>query len=370
MKVLHLTTHLNTGGITSYIFRLTQGLQSEGIEVQVGSAGGEWSSEFTKRHVQLHQLPLNTKSELSPKLWICFWKLKKMAPTEKWDLIHAHTRVTECLAQLLSASLHIPYVTTIHGFHTPHFGRKLFPCLGHKTIAISHPVESFLMDHYPSYAKRITTIHHGLTDEWLDPNYVSNENRENFKKKIGLKPYPVIGNIGRLSYEKGHVHLIDVVKYLWEEKKFRVQLLIMGDGNEKSAIEKRIQELNLQEWVFLLDPQKFPQTAMSCIDIFVSYHVGPEGFGFSLLEAMAMRKPVVSRYLQGGMADILEHGKEGFLIRGGTIENFSEKVYELLIRHDLRKQFGEAAFQKVSNQFSYQKMIQSTVNAYKEVFVR
>src|SRR3989338_166978 len=160
MKVLHLTTHLNLGGITSYLYQLSQGLQKGGVQTSIASSGGEYSSEFENHQIPLHLIPLNTKSELSPKLGISFLKLKSLYQKEKWDLIHAHTRVAQCLAQALSSYCKMDYVTTFHGFYDHHLGRKLFPCLGKKTIANSHAVASHLKTAYPKYENQITTILH------------------------------------------------------------------------------------------------------------------------------------------------------------------------------------------------------------------
>ena len=140
MKVLHLTTHLNVGGITSYLYQLSQGLQKIGVQVSIASSGGMCSSKFEEQKIPIYRIPLNTKSELSPKLALSFLSLKRLYQKEHWDLLHAHTRVSQCLAQALSFYCNIPYVTTFHGFYHHHLGRKLFPCLGQKTIANSHAV--------------------------------------------------------------------------------------------------------------------------------------------------------------------------------------------------------------------------------------
>ncbi|MBI3018925.1 MAG: glycosyltransferase family 4 protein [Deltaproteobacteria bacterium] len=368
MKVLHLTTHLNVGGITSYLYQLSQGLKKIGVQTSIASSGGEYSSEFESHQIPLHIMPLNTKSELSPKLGLSFLKLKNLYPKEKWDVLHAHTRVSQCLAQALSSYCKIPYVTTFHGFYHHHLGRKLFPCLGQKTIANSHAVASHLKVSYPNHEDQITTILHGIDTDFFNPSMISDHQKEEGRRKFSLAPLPTLGIIGRLSVEKGHVYLLEIFKILLEKYHQKAQLLIVGDGKQKEWIEQKILELKLKEFVKLIPSQKDPRPLLSLIDVYVTYHAGPEGFGLSTLEAMAMGKPVVISYVQGGMGDFIEDGKEGFLMKGVSLDAMAQKINKLLNSKSLQITMGINAVQKIKNHFSYQRMAEQTQKIYEQCF--
>ncbi len=369
MKVLHLTTHLNVGGITSYLYHLSQGLQKIGVHTAIASRGGEYSPEFENRQIPLHVIPLNTKSELSPKLALSFLKLKNLYQKEKWDVLHAHTRVSQCLAQALSSYCNIPYVTTFHGFyHLDHLGRKLFPCLGKKTIANSHAVAENLHYFYPQYQNQITTVLHGIDTDFFNPTIISDDQKEEWRHKLALSPLPTLGIVGRLSIEKGHIQLLEVLKFLIEKYHQKVQLLIIGDGKQKGAIEQKILELGLKDFVKLISSQKDPRPLLSLIDIYATYHTGPEGFGLSTLEAMAMGKPVVISYAQGGMGDFIEDGKEGFLMKEASQDIMAQKIMELLNSPSLQHKMGESAAQKVRSHFSYLRMAEQTQKIYEQCF--
>ena len=76
IKVLHLTTHLNVGGITTYIRLLARAMQAEGsYEVIVCSSGGAMVPQFREMGIQTYEVPFRTKSELSPKL---YWAIPKV----------------------------------------------------------------------------------------------------------------------------------------------------------------------------------------------------------------------------------------------------------------------------------------------------
>lgn len=368
MKILHLTTHLNVGGITSYLYQLSQGLQKIGVQTSIASSGGEYSIEFENHKIPLYEIPLKTKSELSPKLGLSFLKLKNLHQKEKWDLLHAHTRVSQCLAQALSAYFKIPYVTTFHGFYHHHLGRKLFPCLGQKTIANSHAVASHLKTAYPTRAHQITTIHHGIDTDFFHPSVVAESQKDKWRQILHLAPLPTLGIVGRLSVEKGHLHLLEILKILMDRYHQKVQLLIVGDGKEKESIEQKSVALGLKDFIRLIPTQNDPRPFFSLIDIYVTYHAGPEGFGLSTLEAMAMGKPVVISYAQGGMGDFIQDGQEGFLMKEASVDSVAQKINGLLNSKSLQIQLGINAAQKIKDSFSHTKMAEKTKKIYEHCF--
>jgi glycosyltransferase involved in cell wall biosynthesis len=362
--VLHLTTHLNIGGISSYLLALTQGLISLGQDISIASSGGKLESEFKKHGVSLFQVPLNTKSELSYKLLISAFQLRKLQKKYNWQLIHAHTRVSQCLAQILSTLLNIDYVTTAHGFYTHHLGRKLLPCLGKNTIANSYSVEEDLKTNYPSYHKQISTIHHGIDINHFHTHHISDHIAAEFKKKYAIENIPTLGIIGRLAQEKGHLNLLHVFKILISTHQKNVQLLIVGDGKYRDKIVGKIKELQLEKYVRVIPSQKDPRVALSLIDIYVTHHEGPEGFGLSTLEAMAMSKPVVISYKKGGMKDFITHNQEGVLLQNASVQEMANSIKQLLESDDLRTSLGRQAAQKVKNSFSHLMMAKNTIGIY------
>ena len=149
MKVLHLTTHLNSGGITNYILRLIKPLRELGIDLSVLSSGGEYTTFFKDAGAEVYELPIRTKSELHPKLYWAVPSVLRLIYEKKIDLLHAHTRVTQVLAYWTQRITGVGVATTCHGFYRRRFGRRLIPAWGDRTIAISQPVADNLMQRTP-----------------------------------------------------------------------------------------------------------------------------------------------------------------------------------------------------------------------------
>lgn len=364
--MLHLTTHLNIGGITTHIYSLCRGLKKMGLEPQIASCGGEMEESFEESQIKMHVIPIATKNELSPKVVWSYFKLKKLYSREKWDLIHAHTRVAKWLAHHLSRSLKIPYVITSHGYYGQHrLGRRLFPCFGSHTLAISESVKEDLMKLGLHSPQQISTVHFGLDTGKFHPQAISKAEKEVFRQKIGLKDAPTLGIVARLAIEKGHLELLDILSHL--NKKKRVQLLMVGEGRQKEAILAKIQALKLEEVVFMLPPEIDPRPIFSLIDIYVTFFAGAEGFGISLLEAMAMGKPIVISCQKGGMTDFIENNKNGLVLDKYSKEQMVEKIENLLENEALRKRLGEAACQTVKERFSFEKMAEKVSKIYETV---
>ena len=148
MKVLLLSTHLNIGGIGCYIVNLARYLKRRGHEVFVSTSGGDMVDELLKEGIAHIKINLKTKSELSPKLLWALPRLLSLVRDKDIQIIHAHTRVAQVLAYLLSRMLRVPYVTTCHGFFKLRIGRKIFKCWGDKTIAISEAVKRHLISDF------------------------------------------------------------------------------------------------------------------------------------------------------------------------------------------------------------------------------
>ena len=160
-----------------------------------------------------------------------------------------------------------------------------------------------------------------------------------------------IVSVGRLSKEKGYQDLIDVFALVAKEHPDWT-LHIVGDGEERSSVEARIAEKELQERVVLHGYQGKPYInhllAKSSIYAMASH---TESFGIVLIEAQSFGIPCVAFDSARGALEIIEENKNGYLIPNRDFEKMSEKIELLIDDVDLRKRLGEEA-RKNSLQYS------------------
>lgn len=174
---------------------------------------------------------------------------------------------------------------------------------------------------------------------------------------------PVIGTVGRLAREKGHEVLVRALAKLPKE----VQLVIVGEGEESPALERQAAEQALSERVRFtgyLDSR----LVLRAFDVYVqpSYY---EGFGLSLLEAMAAGLPVVACRV-GGVADVVVDGETGLLVPAGEPEALAAAVRRMLEDAKLAQRCGEAARQRVRELFSIEKMIAAYDGLYQSLICK
>ena len=161
MKVLHVTTHLNIGGIGNYILSLCGALKDRGMDCIVASSGGNLEEEFDKRGIGLKKLDIRTKFEFGPKVFKSSFTLARIIKNEKIDIVHAHTRVSQVAAVLACHMAHTPCVTTCHGYFKKR-SRNLIDTWGAKVIAISDAVKAHLIEDLGVDEKRIVVVYSGV----------------------------------------------------------------------------------------------------------------------------------------------------------------------------------------------------------------
>lgn len=154
--------------------------------------------------------------------------------------------------------------------------------------------------------------------------------------------------VGRLSEEKGIERLIHAVGLLSVHFKY----FIIGDGDKRNFLQKLIEELQLQDKVFLSGEKKEPFSGMEDADLFLmgSYY---EGFPNAVLEAGAHGIPVIAFNAPGGIGEIIIENENGILIADNDIIGFATGINKALSSNFNRQNIVE----KTINRFSVNSMI-------------
>lgn len=181
----------------------------------------------------------------------------------------------------------------------------------------------------------------------------------NVKQRAGAKKERDMSKvvvISRFSGVKNIDHTIrafkDVVKAIPNAK-----LEIWGQGDKKEAYLDLIKELGLGDNVKVKGYTQHPENVYrsAALSLVTSK---AEGFSLSVMESMVNDTPVVSYDIRYGPSDMIEDGKNGFLIEKGDIETLSQKIIHMLQNPGTARKMGEAAGRTMDKKFgidSYQK---------------
>lgn len=266
----------------------------------------------------------------------------------KLDIIHAHTEFgIGIFARILAKMLSIPLVSTYHTTYEDYthyinfFGlesidkvakkavgslSKLYGETSTELIAPSHKTKEMLQGY--GIKKNIHVIPTGLDLQRFDCHLTSDETREALRKECSSNPdESLIVFVGRIAKEKSIDLVINGIACAHRQG-LPCHLVIVGDGPEREALEQKVIELNMQDYIYFAGKRPSQQipTLYHCADAFVSASL-TETQGMTYIEALASQLPVFARPDEV-LEDLVIEGKTGFLFE--TPEQFAEKIQEFL----------------------------------------
>jgi glycosyltransferase involved in cell wall biosynthesis len=174
----------------------------------------------------------------------------------------------------------------------------------------------------------------------------------------------ILGNAGRLTEEKGHIYLLELAREL-KKRNARFKILIAGSGKLYNKLRKTARMYNVHKEVKFLGFVKNIKSFNRTIDIFLLTSLW-EGFGYVMVEAMAEEKPVVAFDIRSS-AEIIDHGRTGFLAEKGNVEDLADKVTTLMNSRELRKEFGQHGKEKVEQIFTINEALRKVENLLEEL---
>jgi glycosyltransferase involved in cell wall biosynthesis len=291
-------------------------------------------------------------------------KVRRLHEFRPIDLIHAHAALP-CghAAMLLSRRLSIPFVVTVHGLDA-FFDAQVRGYAGQwcrlvartvyqeaaRVICISTRVADVLKRGVAD--ANLTVIHNGV-----DPSQFA------FGKDD--PDHPTILSIGNLIPTKGHELLLRAFAIL-HERYLIVSCDIIGDGPERSRLQRLATELNVPSRVRFLGRQTRKQVAASMqrCTIFAlpsSY----EGLGCVYLEAMSAGKPAIACRGQG-IEDVIEHRHNGWLVAPADLQGTADALSSLLQDTSLQRRIGSEARKSILQRFTLQHQAERLAKLYWE----
>jgi glycosyltransferase involved in cell wall biosynthesis len=200
-------------------------------------------------------------------------------------------------------------------------------------------------------ADKIHAIHNAVDADYFDPDK-DVPGRSAIRERFGIpKNAPIAGIAARMIPWKGQYELIGAVSRLREVVP-DLHVMILGSNvpEMKADYEKRAREGGIAERVHFGGYQEDVRPYLHEFDLFVhpSY---TEPFGLSIVEAMAMRKPVIACNT-GGVPEIITHGQDGWLVEERSAEAVATGITKLLGDGELRRQMGARARETVRRRFT------------------
>ncbi len=385
MRIMHISTRLILGGSQENTILSCMGQVDDGHAVSLvfGPIYGPEGSLRDRAEAQGGIEMIETQNlvrELAPiRDYRCYRDLKQIITRWKPDIVHTHSSKAGIIGRAAAWKLGVPCVVhTIHGlpFHPYEKAWRNAIYIAserwaarrcHRIACVADAMRDQALAKGIGQKDQFVTVYSGMEVEtYLRPQLSCEEMR----KKLGLGQEDfVIGTVSRLAEHKGHDDILDA---LGEELLGNpsMKLVWVGDGRLRERLEKRINELGIENQVILTGLVQAEAIAsyIAAMDLLVhpSYH---EGLPRAVVQALLGGKPVVANDVDG-TREVCIPDKTGYLIGVGDHEALRESVIELRDNLEKRTVLGNAGRLLCKEKFAAIKMVQDLDTLYRKVLVR
>ena len=238
---------------------------------------------------------------------------------------------------------------------------RLVSRLLHRVIAVSEAARTFLIRGKGYRAETITVVPNGRDLSVFTPGTA----REAVRKELGLDgAVPLVGVVGRLEPQKGHIHLLDAWPAVLREVP-DARLLLVGDGSLRGALVERTRAHGLETSVIMAGFRADVPRVLDAIDVLCLPSLY-EGMPLTAIEAAAMARPVVATAVDG-TPEVVQEGVTGRLVPPADPPALARALAELLGRPDRAREMGRAGRALVLERFDLDRQVEATARVYRSL---
>lgn len=357
MHVVGVDPELGFAGGESQVLGLSLELRAMGLKAELlCDPRGELWRRAQKAGLRCYPLAVRNSIDLPAGL-----RLRRFLRDHPVDIVHFHTARAHALAPFAGRAR--ARIVTRRMDYRPN--RLTAPWLYNRSVegvaAISEQVARSLGDGGVR-RERIEIIPSGVDCAYFRPP--NPQERAAARQALGVGDDELlIGAVGALEPRKGHRYLIDALAIL-SRRGVVIRALLAGEGSQRPALQAQANAAGVAPQIGLLGRIIDPRALFWAIDVFVHPSV-KEGLGVALLEAMACGQAVLAS-AAGGMPDVVEHQRTGWLIAPGEPQALAQALAELAGSPALRAGLGEAARRRIVERFSLQAMARATLELYQK----
>ncbi|MBK8988833.1 MAG: glycosyltransferase family 4 protein [Chloroflexi bacterium] len=322
--------------------------------------------------VEEMQVPMLRPADPGTTPIISFWKdvmgIRNAFKKAGIDIVHIHTpnphrtlrtTIAARLAGLpLIRSEHLPPSFWEIGSLKVKIGSKINEIFSHKIVPGSDACYVEQLDLLNRNPDKVTRSCYGIELDRFNPNH----DVRAAKQKLGFDPdIPVVGNIARLSPEKGQKYLIDAAAIIIRTYG-PVNFVIVGSGRLLEELQAQAKNLGIDQYVHFLGYQKDTVPFMEAMDVTVMSSLN-EGVSLAMLEFMAMGKPLVSSK-EPSFTETVVDGESAILVDLENSKALADGIIRLLQDKELARTIGEEALKKVNSEFNIVKSAKEQMQLY------
>ena len=368
IKVLHIIGGGEFGGAEQHLLTLIRKIDRQEFDIHIACLFAEPLASLVDKEV----FPVHIFSMQSKFDWKPVGNLASLIKREGFHIVHTHGVRANLIGRLAARRADVGHiVTTVHSVLAFDYNRWIDRWINRLCENTTRGLTECFITVCDKLAvdlaaegvskEKIFTIHNGLELEKYNPDVSGNPIRQEFTiagDKI------VMGIIARLHPVKGHTCLLDALS-LAVKKIPNLLLMIVGTGPDRAMLEEKCRELALDRNVIFTGFRRDVPDIVAALDFLVLPSLS-EGLSLTIMEGMAMKKPVLATEV-GGTPEIITHLVDGFLVPPKDVESLAAGITQLSGELEKVRDMGLAARRTIEERFTAALMAEKTMGIYRNL---
>lgn len=360
LRILEIIGDPSLAGAPRHLLGLLDNFDYRQFEIFVISPPGPLAGEIRslRKPLELEIVKMSSKFNFKT-----ISEIRKKIKHLKPDVIHIHGTRAGSLGRLAAIGLKIPVIYTEHlwtkNYKLTSRVANLIQLVAlwfldmftNANIAVSQAVKDFMVESQISRPEKITVIYNGI------------EMPETKAKPFSSEEI-TLGTVGTLNQQKGIQYLIQALPMVIGEFP-KTKLIIVGEGDYKSELEKLVKKIKLQKVVSFSGFVKEIEKEMKEFDIYIQPSLS-ESFGLAIVHAMSLGLPVVATNT-GGIPEVVTTGKSGILIERESPKALANGILKLLRDKTMAKEMGHLGREEAEIKFNLREMVKEVEEVYEKM---
>ena len=278
------------------------------------------------------------------------------------NIVHTHSSADSWIASTAAKlSSRRPLVFRTRHLSCSFNNRMIYNFMADQVITVGESTRQYMIHGKGVDEHRVLTIPTGVDLTVFNPDRI----RDDLRQELGISPeVPVFGTVAVFRKLKGHRYLLEAAKEILHFCP-GAKLLLVGVGPQEKNLLRIIEEEGIGPSVILPGFRDDVPQVLNTLDVFVFPSL-EEALGTAVLEAMAMRKPVVATRV-GGIPEVVREGETGYLVEPGDPGAIAEKVIPLLQDKGLCRKMGIQGRRRVEADYDNRLMVQRIEQLYQRL---
>lgn len=343
MKIVHIVESLDVGGLEHTVLALAQAQHARGHGVAIICL---WRRGALAAQAVAAGLPVQCCDKQSGLDLRALKALRGMLRQAAPDVAHTHNAMAHYYTVLAGLGLGLPrLVSTRHGMGSRQLGarrERLYRLALHRTdaaVSVCAAARARYVRHGVMPQAKAVVVPNGIELARFVPR--TDQRAAQLRRELGLPAQAVLfGSVGRLHEAKRQRLALQALRRLLDAG-VPAALVIVGDGDQRAALDSEIDALGLQRHARLLGARRDVPELLAGMDVFV-LPSRTEGYSLALVEASASALPIIATQV-GGNAEIVAHDVTGLLVPRDDLDALTQAMTRLAGNQPLRLLLGQAA---------------------------